>query len=307
MEIYDMKQIITGFLDQEGKLKFNEQLELANKHNLDQISLRYYNQKPLIEVSDKDVKEMLALLKEHRLKVAMIDTLIKPYDVNSDNKFKEALDEFKYMIKLSDKFKTNYLILRLPIFNDVIKEFDIIKARMHPFIDLAYKKGKKILLMPDQGYKANTYAYILKKLRSSVLLMFFDPIYFMDIHESTTTAYRLLKKKIEAFSCHDQDHQGVPKLIGYGKTDIVSLFKKLIRDRFSGFLLIDNEFYKAVFKEPDQKEGFFKKIFSKTKKKKEAQKDELSKKIFPNEETKNVTYDDILENQVKVLHIIFKK
>lgn len=302
-----MKQTITGFLDQEGKLNFNEQLELANKHNLDQISLRYYNQKPLIEISDKEIKEMQSLLKEHKLKVAIIDTLIKPYDVNSDAKYKAAFDEFKYMIKLADKFKTNYLILRLPIFNDVIKELDIIKSRMHAFIDFAYKKGKKVLLMPDQGYKANTYAYLLKKLKSNNVSILFDPIYFMDIQESTTTSYRLLKKNIEAFSCHDQDHQGTPKLIGYGKTDIISLFKKLIRDRFSGFLLIDNEFYKAVFEEPVQKEGFFKKIFSKTKKKKEAQKDELSKRIFPNEETKNVTYDDILENQVKVLHIIFKK
>ncbi|BCR36560.1 sugar phosphate isomerase/epimerase family protein [Mariniplasma anaerobium] len=302
-----MKQTITGFLDQEGKLKFNQQLELANKHNIDQISLRYYNQKPLIEINDKEVKEMLVLLKDHRLKVGIIDTLIKPYDVNSDAKYKEALDEFKYMVKLADKFKTNYLILRLPIFNDVIKELDVIKARLHSFIDVANKKGKKILLMPDQGYKANTYAYLLKKLKSNNLYVLFDPIYFMDIQESTTTAYRLLKKNIEAFSCHDQDHQGTPKLIGYGKTDIVSLFKKLIRDRFSGFLLVDNEFYKAVFEEPEHKEGFFKKMFSKTKKKKEAQKDELSKKIFPNEETKNVTYDDILDNQVKVLHVIFKK
>lgn len=302
-----MRQIITGFLDQDGKLEFVDQLELAKKHNIDQVSLRYFEQKPLIEINEKGIKEINALLKKHKMKISMIDTLIKSYDINADAKYKEALDQFKFMIKLADRLKVSYLILRLPKFNDVIKEYDVIKSRMHPMIDLAYKNGKKILLMPDQGYKANTYAYLLKKLRSSILLMLFDPIYFMDNHESTTTAYRVLKKKVFAFACHDQDHQGTPKLIGYGKTDIVSLFKKLIRDRFSGFLLVDNRFYEAVFEEPKEKEGFFKKIFSKTKKKKEAQKDELSRRIFPNEETKNVTYDDILDNQIKVLNVVFKK
>ncbi|MCD4827388.1 MAG: sugar phosphate isomerase/epimerase [Acholeplasmataceae bacterium] len=302
-----MKQILTGFLDQEGSISFSEQLKLAQKHHIDHIALRYYNQKPLIEISEKEIKEMQNDLKDAKMRVSMIDTLTKGYDINSDAKQKEALDEFKYMVKIADKFKTNYLILRLPKFNDVMKEFDLIKKCMHPFIDFANKKGKKILLMPDQGYKANTYAYLFKKLKSNNLYFLFDPVYFLDIHESSTTAYRLLKKKIEAFACHDQDHQSIPKLIGYGKTDIVSIFKKLIRDNFSGFLLIDNKFYKAVFEEPEKKEGFFKKMFSNAKKKKEAQKDELSKKIFPNEETKNVTYDDILDNQIKVLHIIFKK
>ncbi len=260
-----MKQILTGFLDQEGSISFSEQLKLAQKHHIDHIALRYYNQKPLIEISEKEIKEMQNDLKDAKMRVSMIDTLTKGYDINSDAKQKEALDEFKYMVKIADKFKTNYLILRLPKFNDVMKEFDLIKKCMHPFIDFANKKGKKILLMPDQGYKANTYAYLFKKLKSNNLYFLFDPVYFLDIHESSTTAYRLLKKKIEAFACHDQDHQSIPKLIGYGKTDIVSIFKKLIRDNFSGFLLIDNKFYKAVFEEPEKKEGFFKKMFSNAK------------------------------------------
>ena len=302
-----MKQILTGFLDQEGSIGFSEQLKLAHKHHIDHISLRYYNQKPLIEISDKEIKEIQKSLKEHKMKISLIDTLIKSYDINSDAKQKEAFDQFKYLVKLSDHLKVSYLVLRLPKFNDVMKELDLIKKCVTPFIDYANKKGKKILLAADQGYKANTYAYLFKKLKSNNLYFLFDPVYFLNNHESSTTAYRLLKKKIEAFACHDQDHQEIPKLMGYGKTDIISIFKKLIRDSFSGFLLIDNQFYKAVFKEPEKKEGFFKKIFSNTKKKKEAQKDELSKKIFPNEETKNVTYDDILDNQIKVLHIIFKK
>ncbi len=302
-----MKATITGFFDQEGKLSFKEQLEFASKHELEAISIRYYNHKPLLEASDKEIKSMVQLLKDYKMKGALLDTLIGDYDLNSDQKAKEAFDEFKYLVKASNILKINYLIIRLPKFNDVMEELENIKIRLQPWITYAAKQGKKLLLYPKNGYKANTYAYIFKKMKSNHLFMLFDPVYFLSIHESTTTGYRVLKKKIFAFSCQDADHNLVPKLIGYGKTDIISLFKKLIRDRFSGYLLMDNKFNQHMFEDSTQKEGFFTKIFSNKKKKEKAQIDELSKRIFPNEETKNVTYDDILENQIKVVNIVFKK
>jgi len=302
-----MKATITGFLDHEGKLSFEEQIELIKKHNLDHISIRYYNHKPLLEASDKEIKHMAQIMKENKIKGALLDTLIAGYDINSDHKANEALDEFKHLIKVSNLLKISYLLIRLPKFNDVIEEIENIKIRLQPWITLASKHSKKLILLPDQGYQANTYAYILKKVKSNVLSMLFDPVYFMLNHDSTTTAYRVLKKQIYAFACHDANHENIPKLIGYGKTDIISLFKKLIRDKFSGFLIIDNQFYQHIFKPDDKKEGFFQKVFSNRKKKEKKQIDELSSKIFPNEQTKNVTYDDILDNQIKVLNIVFKK
>lgn len=302
-----MKATIIGFLDQDGKLNFEEQIQLVKKHGLDQVAIRYYNHKPLLEASDKDLKQMYQTMKDHKIKGSLMDSLIASYDVNSDHKANEAFDEFKYIVKASNILKISHLLIRLPKFNDVMEEFENIKTRLQPWITYANKNGKKLILVPDQGYRANTYAYILKKLKSNVLSILFDPVYFMLNHDSTTTAYRVLKKQISAFTCHDADHNNVPKLIGYGKTDIVSIFKKLIRDRFSGFLLIDNKFYNHIFEPMDKKEGFLTKIFSKKKKQEKKQIDELSRRIFPNEETKNVTYDDILDNQIKVVHIVFKK
>ena len=140
-----MKQTLTGpFLDHgEGKLSFEEQLSLAKKHEINEICLRYYNRKPLLEASDKDIKSMLQLMKENKIKGAILDTLIKSYDITSDAKFSEAFDQFKFMVKLSDKFKINHLFLTLPKINDVIKEYDLIHKRLSPFIDYAYKNGKK--------------------------------------------------------------------------------------------------------------------------------------------------------------------
>jgi sugar phosphate isomerase/epimerase len=301
-----MRPIITGFLDHDGTLSFDEQIELINKHKLSSICLRQYNQKPLIELKDGEIKKMIASLKEQKIKVAIIDTNNRSFDIYDDRKHDETLDEFKYMVKLSDKLKVTHLFFKLPKFNNVIEEYETIEKRLTPFIDVATRHNKKIILLPVNSYKANIYAYILKKMKTNILSVAFDPVAIMLNNEPTTTAYRMLKKKIGAFMTVDADHQGVPKLIGYGKTDIIPLFKKLLRDRYSGYLLIDNKFKQTVFKPEPIKQGFFKKLFSVEKKKIENQLNDLSKKIFPNEETKNVTYDDILENQIKVLKVIFK-
>ncbi|MCR3906297.1 MAG: sugar phosphate isomerase/epimerase [Tenericutes bacterium] len=301
-----MRPIIAGFLDQDGTSSFDEQIELVNKHKLSSICLRQYNQKPLIELKDSEIKKIMSTLKEQKLKIAIIDTNNKSYDIYNDRNHADMLDEFKYMVKLSDKLKVSHLFFRLPKFTNVIEEYDAIEKRLTPYVDIAMRHNKKIILLPVNHYKANIYAYILKKMKSNVLSVVFNPVSVMLNNEPTTTAYRLLKKKIGAFMTVDADHQGVPKLIGYGKTDIIPLFKKLLRDKYAGFLLIDNEFKQTVFKPEPIKQGFFQKIFSREKKKIENELNDLSKKIFPNEETKNVTHDDILENQIKVLKVIFK-
>lgn len=301
-----MRAIITGFLDFDPKASFEEKVECATKHHLNHICLREYNQNPLIELSEKEIKNLQSTLKDSKLKIDIIDTNIEPYDINDDRKHSIALDEFKYMVKFADRLKVQHLYYRLPKFNDVLKEYENIQKRLVPFVDYAMRNSKKIIILPSNNYKANIYAYILKKMNSNVLSIAFDPVGIMMNNESTTTAYRLLKKKIGSFSARDADHQNMPRLIGYGKTDIISIFKKLIRDRYDGFLLLDNKFHDEVFKEEPVKKGLFGKLFNSKKKKKETMLSELSSKIFPNEETKNVTIDDILDNQIKVLKIIFK-
>lgn len=301
-----MRPIITGYIDQEGLSTFEEKIKRAKSLNIVYVALRDYHNTPLIELSDKDIKGIQQLLKDERIKVSYIDTHIKPFDLYDEKAFKEALDEFKYMVKFSDKFKASYLLLKLPIIHDVIEEWDVLSKKLEAFIDVAMRSGKKIVLEHVESYKSNVYAYIFKKIKSKELMMFLNPIIIMKHHESITTSYRLFRNKIGIVQAVDADESFNPMLIGYGKTDILSAFKKLLRDRFDGFISIDNYFYTNIFKEPEVKPGFFKRIFSNEKKKMDNYKQFLSQKIFPNEETKNVTYDDILENQKKVIEVIFK-
>ncbi len=302
-----MKPILTAFVDQEGKASLNDQIDKAIKMELDHLCLRAWNGQPLIELSEGELKKILLDTKGSRVKIAFIDANINPYDPYDDRKHAKALDEYKYMLKVADRLKATYVLMRLPIINNVIEEFDTLEKRIGDFVDAAMRAGQKFVIMPDQGIKSNTYAYLFKKMKSKHMAIAFDPVMVMMANESTTTAYRLLRNYIVVFFSHDANHQGQPELIGYGKSETLKLLKKLQRDRYDGFIVMDQHFHQTVFKQEDVKKGFFKKLFSNDQKKKENELRILSRLIFPDEETKNVTEDDILRHQIQLVRTLFKE
>ncbi len=300
-----MKARITGFLDHDKNLTLEQQIEIAEKHQLDSICIRFNQHKDIFDVEDKDVRIIYDLLKSHKLKVSIVDPEIKPYKMESNNQHEEAIDRFKHALKIATKLKATHVYLRLFKFNNIIDEYPNVEKRLEDYVNLANKANKKIILYPTDDHSMNTYTYIFKKFKTNVLTVLFDPVHIMNKGQSTTTNYRLLKKHIAAFACHDANRQGTPKLLGYGKADVIQLFKKLMRDNYKGFLLIDNQFYKEIFEEEPKPKGF-RKFFKSKNKQKDNINTEISKIIFPNEETKNATYDDILDNQIKVLQMLFQ-
>jgi sugar phosphate isomerase/epimerase len=301
-----MKPLITAYLNHHSDQKIDALFDLAIKYNLDCLSLNACSGKPIIEMTETEIKKLIELTKEKKLKIGIIDPEIKSYDINSDQKHKEALDEFKHIVKFSDRIKTNVILYRLPKFDDVIQQFDQIEKRIIDFLDYALKYNKILVMLPVFDYKINVYAYIIKKIKSQNLQFAFDPIDIISKNESTITAYRLMKGRIGVFFAQDANHDLKPELIGYGQTHITDLLKKLSRDRFMGYFVMDNQYYQDLFVEPSKKQTFFEKVFTNKKKNQEKTLDLLSKRIFPNEETKNVTYDDILINQISLIRLIFK-
>lgn len=300
-----MKPMITGFFNQDGKTSLNESIKKAQKHEIEYLALRSFDGVPLIELSEGELKKILLDSKSERIKFSILDSNITPYNLYDEHKHHEALDEFKYMLKVAERLKINHIFLKLPIINHIIEEFETIEKRLGDFIDAASRASKKIVLQIDKGYKVNTYVYIFNKMKSKYLTIAFDPVTIMANGESLTTTYRLLKSYISVLFAHDANHQGEPELMGYGKTDILKILKKLERDRFNGFIVVDHQFSSEIFNIDSKKKGFFNRLFSQDKKK-EKRKNELSRRIFPDEETKNVTEDDILDNQIKLLKTIFK-
>lgn len=301
-----MKPIITGYLDHDGTMGFEYSVQKALKSGIDSLALRAYDGKPLIELSDGELKKILLDAKGDHIKFSIMDSNIKPYDPYDDKKHANAVDEYKYMLKVAERLKINHLFLKLPIINNIIEEYETIEKRLGDYVEASARAGKKIVLLPEKGYKANTYVYILKKMKSKHVGIAYDPVIVMQNNESATTTYRLLRSYIMVMFAHDETLQGEPELMGFGKSDVLKVLKKLERDHFSGFIMVDHHFNPAMFKDEPVKKGFFKQLFSNDKKKKSKRLSELSRRIFPDEETKNVTEDDILENQIKLIQTIFK-
>ncbi len=300
-----MRVKLTAYFDHDGKLPLIDRIALAKHQGLSAIGLKWYKGKPLIEMNERDAKEVYHIFKKEHMSISFLDGDIGDYDLNSDSTFKEHFDQFKFLIELSDLLKTNVICLKLPQFTKVIDEFENIKIRLTPFFDAASKRRKRIWILPSNQYKANTYAYIFKKMKTQHIDMYFDPVYFLNLRQSNTTAYRLLKRYIGAFACHDLDHHGRPRLLGYGKTDVMGLFKRLTRDRYNGYLMVDNDFYHEVFAEPNVKKGLFGYRKKKLQKQRDALQKELSHVLFPNEQTRICTYDDVLTNQIKLIKVMF--
>lgn len=301
-----MKPVITGFFDHNQSHSIEAQIERADKHEITHLCLRMYKNEKLLELSEGKIKELAQAVKQSKLKVAIIDPMIEIYDLHDNKAHKEALDEFRYMVSFADRLKATHIYLKLPRLTDVVKEFELIKARLMPFIEFAQKHKKTIILEPYENQRASLYAYLLKKFKKNEFLVLFDPVFLMMNKEPATTAYRLFKNRIGAVRTIDADPSGTPRLLGYGKTGIVTVFKKLLRDDYRGFLLVDNAFFDDVLLEESEKPGFFKRLFSKDKKRKEHAKTDLAHRLFPNEENRVVTYDDIIDNQIEVIKRVFK-
>ena len=304
-----MKPIITGFFDRDQKLSLEEQLEFAKSKQLTHIAVKKIEDFALGEIDQKTYQHVIQTTKKYKLKYAILDPHIKTYDLYDEKKHSEAIEIYKDIFLLANKLKASYIALRLPKFTNVIDEIELIDQKMSDYLKLAQQHHRKYVFMPASNHKGQTYAYLLRKYKTNLFNMCFDPVYFLKQKESTTITYRLLKKHIEVFIANDANIDGEPKLLGYGKTDFVKISKRLIRDNFSGYILLDNQF--SSFMKEDQtteKKPFFKRLFSNEKKKKEQSLLELKSKLFPHQdlEEKNVTYDDILDNQIKVLEIIFK-
>lgn len=121
-----MKLTITGYFD--SNLELKSQIEVAKRNHLDTIALRAYAGHPLLEIKDAEIKTVLTTLKQEKLEIGFIDSNIKPYPMNSAFKHKDALEAFKHIIKLSNKLKTDYILLEIPQFHDVIEDFWILNA-----------------------------------------------------------------------------------------------------------------------------------------------------------------------------------
>lgn len=294
---------VIGFCDYEST-ELKEQIDVAKSLEIDQLLIRKINNLKVYEFDDALIKETNQILKTEKISIVALDPLIKNYDLYDIDKFDEVLNMYENAINVAVKLRVSNLYFRLPIIKDILEEFETVKSQLDRFVELA-RKAKITLLINQEEEKTNVLVYILKKYRLRDLQLVFNPATTVTNDESPIVAYRLLKDYFSFFVSADIDKKNNPELLGYGRVKIIDIFKRMNRDQYKGYFILDDRFGNFVSGNEEKKVSWFKKIF-KSKPNIDNYLRGYSLRIFPNQEVQDVTVFDIYENQINVLKIAFR-
>jgi len=297
---------IIGYLEFEGK-SIEKQIELASTLKVDELIIRYINEDTKIsDITAKDVKDINQLLKKERKAIYAIDPLIDNYDFNNIDTVSLVITDYEKAINAANLLRVNNIVFRLPIIKDIITEFDSMKESLDAIIELA-KRSNKTLLIKHEKTTTSNIAYIIKKYNNiKNLEVTFSPADAILNSDSPLAGYRVLKDYFNAFIASDIDSIDNPELLGYGRVNIIDLFKRMKRDKYRGDVIIDERFVELFNNKEIKKVPFYKKLFN-TKSLFDKYLEGYALRVFPNEKEKLPTINDIYLNQINVINIVFNR
>jgi len=297
---------IIGYLEFEGK-SIEKQIELASTLKVDELIIRYINEDTKIsDITAKDVKDINQLLKKERKAIYAIDPLIDNYDFNNIDTVSLVITDYEKAINAANLLRVNNIVFRLPIIKDIITEFDTMKKSLDAIIELA-KRSNKTLLIKHEKTTTSNIAYIIKKYNNiKNLEVTFSPADAILNSDSPLAGYRVLKDYFNAFIASDIDSIDNPELLGYGRVNIIDLFKRMKRDKYRGDVIIDERFVELFNNKEIKKVPFYKKLFN-TKSLFDKYLEGYALRVFPNEKEKLPTINDIYLNQINVINIVFNR
>lgn len=293
---------IIGYTDFDGKNIIN-QIEVANKLNINDIILRYYDEDiSLLDITKEDLKNLILTLKKSKKSVYAIDPIDLVFQV--DNLDYNA--NFERLLAIAEDLKCQNIIFRLPKFNNIIDEFDMFNQKFSLVVELAKKYGKTILIK-QENTSTNTIAYILKKYNNNKnISVIFSPADALLTNDSPLAGYRVLKEYFQVFIASDIDKLNNPELLGYGRVGIIDLFKRMKRDKYKGDCIIDERFINFFNNEEIKKVPLFKKLF-KSKSLFDKYLEGYATRVFPNEKDRIPNIYDIYLNQINIINIVFNR
>jgi len=289
---------IVGYADFNGRT-LEAQIEVAKEIGLDEFILRYVDDNNILD-SEVNVKELSKELKFNRLGIYAIDPLIFSNDITED-----VFEKYEKAIALSNELRVSNVVFRLPKINNVINEYEEIAKLINPLVELA-RKNNKVLLIEHKNITTSNIAYILKKVNSKNLEVIFSPSDAILNNDSPLAGYRVLKTDFNLFIANDIDSINNPELLGYGRVDIIDIFKRMRRDKYRGNVMIDENFVNLYNNEEIKKVPLIKKLFQR-KSLFDKYMEGYALRLFPDNKEKVPTLCDIYQNQIKIIKIVFNQ
>lgn len=292
---------IVGFCDFDGT-SIEEQITTAERLNIDHLLLRKIMDKTINEISNDEIKMINQKMKNAKKDIIAIDSKIAGHCIDDIDAYEQSIIEYEKTFEIANKLKVNNVFYRLPKINNIIEEFDILEGHILPIINLAKKYHITLLIYPE-NHRSNVLLYILKKINRKELTLIFNPKEAVFNKDSAIVGYRLLKDKFNFFVAADVDKKNNPELLGYGRVKIIEIFKRMNRDNYRGYIILDDSFCEFISENKTKKVPWYKKLFNK---------DNFTNyltgyqvRIFPKEPEREINVLDIYENQIKALKIVF--
>src|SRR5690625_1220745 len=294
----EFKMNIIGYSDYydttlEGQLKF------AKEINLNEIIIRKYNDKLIYEIDELDILNINNDLKREKINIFALDPLIKKEDYYSE----DTLEKYIQTIKIANSIKVKNIILRLPKIEDILIEFDTIKIHIDELLVVAKSNRVNILIKQEEDNN-NILAYIIKRYNDKYLNIIFSPKDAILSQDSAISGYRVLKNYFNTFIAADIDSLNNPELLGYGRVDILNLFKRMKRDKYNGNIILDDTFISFFKDKKNKKVPLLKKLFN-AKSLLDKYIEGYSLRILDENSNELVNIIDIYKNQINVLNIVF--
>ena len=242
-----------GVITDEVTQDIFEAAKFCKKHGLECMEVRSVNNRSPFDYTDEDVEQIIAAAKEYDLEVTAISSPTFKCEYNDEEAIKANVAGFEKCAIIANKIGAKYI--RGFDFWDKGVSVDVRATMYDDIIALCEKYDVYCALESDPAIHSSTphkLAELLTAINNPRIKALFDPGNEIWVTSQTSEdAYDKLKPcGIVNMHVKDAQPNGTPwppaVMPGTGVADFVGIFKKLIRDGYSGGVMLETHYRKNV-------------------------------------------------------------
>jgi sugar phosphate isomerase/epimerase len=221
-----------------------QQVDILAQHGIFHIEFRAIHGTNVLDLSDAQHECFRTLLKSRNFGLSAIGSPIGKIRITEP--FDEHLVRFGRALELAKYFETP----RIRIFSFYIppgespeKHRSEVVSRMTELAHRAAESEVTLLLENEKGIYGDTAQRVrdlFESVNSPALAHAFDPANYVEVGESVSEAWRLLRSRVKHFHVKDYDaksHRNVPA--GEGDGEIPIVLEQAVEAGYSGFAVLE--------------------------------------------------------------------
>jgi sugar phosphate isomerase/epimerase len=226
---------------------FLEQVKYLAKEHVGYLEIRFVNQKNIMDLTQKELKESRKMLQDYGIKVSAIGSPIGK--VKIDEPFGPHLDKFKHAVDLALFFETPYIRMFSyypPEGKDISHYRDEVMERMSAKVEII--KNVDVIMVHENetdiyGHSAENCVDIAKTVNSPKLRLVYDPANFVwgqKITDNIEKCWPLMKPYVVHIHIKDWKLGDILGSIpGEGDGQIKELLAELAAMNYEGCLTME--------------------------------------------------------------------